>query len=331
MGAPIVSVLMAVYNTGSFLPEALDSMMAQTYEHWELICVNDGSTDNSLHVLNEYRRREPRVVVLDRPHCGTAAGARNHGLAVARGRFVAVLDSDDKIEPGYLEKLVSRQTETGADIVVASTQFWRYQEDAVVRSLTGVEGDTERVVSGRDAVLLSLDWQIGGLGLHTAAILKEMGFCERGMNGDEYTTRLMFLGAQRVAFCNAAYYYRLNESSTTKQFSYRWFSSILVGVMLARLLRKNGFGKSTVVAYREDIAVSLVGSWAGFVRRWRVLARDERKAVGRWLGRATIEVGGEMLSPPFSARSPLRVLRRLVGLGVGRARRRDAVAARKRV
>jgi glycosyltransferase involved in cell wall biosynthesis len=91
---PTVSVVMPVYNTEAFLADAIDSILAQTLTDWELICVDDGSSDCSLDVLRRYERADPRIRAISRPNTGVAR-ARNDGMALARARYIAAMDSDD--------------------------------------------------------------------------------------------------------------------------------------------------------------------------------------------------------------------------------------------
>jgi len=95
---PRISVVMPVYNAARWLPTALDSIVAQTFSDFELIAVNDGSTDGSLGILQTYAARDPRIRIISRPNTGII-GALNDGLAVARGEFVARMDADDESAP----------------------------------------------------------------------------------------------------------------------------------------------------------------------------------------------------------------------------------------
>ena len=103
--APIVSVVMPVYNSEAYLTDAVDSILGQTFADWELICVDDGSSDGSLQVLRRYERADPRVRVLTRPNTGVTR-ARNDGIAVARGSYIAAMDSDDVALPERLNRQV---------------------------------------------------------------------------------------------------------------------------------------------------------------------------------------------------------------------------------
>jgi hypothetical protein len=93
---------MSVYNSAAYVAVALDSVLAQTYTSWELVAVDDGSTDDSRAILEAYAAREPRLGVLALPHNQGVAAALNHGLAAARGTYVARLDADDICLPTRL-------------------------------------------------------------------------------------------------------------------------------------------------------------------------------------------------------------------------------------
>jgi glycosyltransferase involved in cell wall biosynthesis len=94
VAAPTVSVIMPVYNTEAYLTDSVGSILGQTFQDWELICVDDGSNDGSLGILRRYESADPRVHVITRSNTGVAR-ARNDGIAVARGRYIAAMDSDD--------------------------------------------------------------------------------------------------------------------------------------------------------------------------------------------------------------------------------------------
>ena len=92
--APKVSVVLPVYNVGKYLRQCMDSIVGQTLEEIEIICVDDGSSDDSPQILQEYARKDPRVRVICQQNQGAGA-ARNHGLSVAQGEYLSFLDSDD--------------------------------------------------------------------------------------------------------------------------------------------------------------------------------------------------------------------------------------------
>ena len=101
-----VSVIIPVYNTASYLPACLDSILSQTFADFELLVVDDGSTDASPAICDDYAGRNARVKVFHQTNAGVSA-ARNLALSHASGKWVCFVDSDDTVLPGYLEEMVS--------------------------------------------------------------------------------------------------------------------------------------------------------------------------------------------------------------------------------
>src|SRR5688500_7640155 len=95
---PLISVLIPCFNQGHFLAEALESVSAQSYGHWECLIINNGSKDNTKEVALAFAAKDPRFRFLDHPKPGVS-GARNHGLEEARGDLIQFLDADDCIKP----------------------------------------------------------------------------------------------------------------------------------------------------------------------------------------------------------------------------------------
>ncbi len=114
---PKVTVIIPVYNVAAYLPQCLDSVIAQTLDDIEIICVNDGSKDESLAVLNEYAAQDSRIKIIDKANAGVSA-ARNDGIAAAQGEYIAFLDGDDFLEPDCLEKVYATAVSGNFDTVV---------------------------------------------------------------------------------------------------------------------------------------------------------------------------------------------------------------------
>lgn len=111
-----LSVVVIVYNTEYYLEECLDSLVNQTLDSMEIICVNDGSTDNSLNVLNRYAKKYDNIKVIDQENAG-GANAGNRGLKEAKGEYVTLVDSDDMVVEDAYEKMYNKAKETDSDIV----------------------------------------------------------------------------------------------------------------------------------------------------------------------------------------------------------------------
>ena len=110
-----ISIIMPVYNVEKYLTECLDSLLAQTFTDWEAICVNDGSKDSSLSILQQYAEKDCRIRILDQDNSGAAA-SRNNGMKLATGKYWIFLDSDDRFLPGLLSHLYGNIKKTSAQI-----------------------------------------------------------------------------------------------------------------------------------------------------------------------------------------------------------------------
>ena len=119
----LISIIIPVYNTASYLRQCLDSVCGQTHRDLEIICVNDGSTDNSLEILQEYAAVDRRVKVINGPQW-SAGAARNAGLDVASGEYVICLDSDDFFEPNMMEVLYTKASSEKLDLVVCRSDLY---------------------------------------------------------------------------------------------------------------------------------------------------------------------------------------------------------------
>lgn len=120
---PMVSVIVPVYNVERFLAQCLDSVLGQTFKDFEIVCIDDGSTDASSEILQQYAKRDSRIVAVRQENAGLSA-ARNAGMRLARGTYIAFLDSDDYLASDMLEKTVATAEETGAEIVIFD--YWLY-------------------------------------------------------------------------------------------------------------------------------------------------------------------------------------------------------------
>ena len=113
---PKISVIIPVYNVEKYLRRCLDSVIKQTFTDFEVICVNDGSPDKSLHILEEYAAKETRIKIVTQSNQGLSM-ARNNGLKVAKGDYIYFLDSDDAIHPMLLEIAYNYADKHNADMV----------------------------------------------------------------------------------------------------------------------------------------------------------------------------------------------------------------------
>lgn len=118
---PDISVIIPVYNAEGTLERCLKSVTATSIEAMEIICINDGSTDNGASLLAEWTERDPRIKVYTQANAGVSA-ARNLGLQHVTGRYLAFVDADDEVTPDYLKNLLQAAEQYRADVVVCGQQ-----------------------------------------------------------------------------------------------------------------------------------------------------------------------------------------------------------------
>lgn len=114
----MISIVVPVYNGEKYIEDCLKSILFQTYTDWELLLIDNASTDNSLQMCRDYAVRDERVQVLHQHHNMGVSVARNLGIEKARGEFITFIDIDDWIEPDYLEKMYSVQKKKNADMII---------------------------------------------------------------------------------------------------------------------------------------------------------------------------------------------------------------------
>ena len=112
----LVSIITPIYNGEQFMSQTIESVLRQTYPHWEMLIVNDGSNDRSESIARQYAAEDSRIRVLTQANAGSAA-ARNNGIRTAKGRYIALLDADDLWEDDFLESQLKFMSENKAEVV----------------------------------------------------------------------------------------------------------------------------------------------------------------------------------------------------------------------
>ena len=115
---PLISVIVPVYNTEKYLPKCLDSIVAQTFTDFEVLMIDDGSTDGSGEICDQYSQSDSRFIAIHQSNQGVSA-SRNNGLKQARGNYIAFVDSDDYVHPQMLELLYKAIRQGEYDLSVA--------------------------------------------------------------------------------------------------------------------------------------------------------------------------------------------------------------------
>jgi glycosyltransferase involved in cell wall biosynthesis len=299
---PLVSILIPAYNAASWLAQTLDSALAQTHPHCEIIVVDDGSTDSTLAVARSYESREVRV--LSQANSGASA-ARNRALQLARGDFIQYLDADDLLSP---EKIAAQLTvlHARAPGILATCRWGRFEDDPARARF--VDAVVFRDFAPVDYLLLHTR---EARMMHPAAWLVPRNVADRAgpwderlsLNDDgEYFARVVLASAGIVFTPDpAAAYYRSGiGGSLSQRRSPRALASLALSVELV----------AAHLAAAEDsdrTRQALADYWQRLV--YELYPGDP--AASRSAARRVRELGGSRVPPPMGARR--RLLARLLG------------------
>jgi glycosyltransferase involved in cell wall biosynthesis len=238
MVAPAVSVIMANYNGARFLRDAVQSVLRQTLQSWELIFIDDASTDDSISIVNQVANGDPRVTIIEQSSNRGPGAARNCGLEHARGEWIAVLDSDDLMLPRRLETLLAGAMQDAAPLVADNlTLFW--DENSKRRSfLTNHFGRAPHWIGLPELIessrLYSLTPDLGYLKpMIRTEIVNRLGvrYDEQLRIGEDYhfLGRILAAGYQLRLYPSAMYLYRKHPASV----SYRMSAADIRGLIRA--------------------------------------------------------------------------------------------------
>ena len=202
---PLISIVVPIYNVEKYLKQCIMSIIEQTYEHLEIILIDDGSTDNSAEICDQFAYKEPRIVAIHQNNAGVSA-ARNTGIVRARGEYVAFVDGDDFISPHMIKGLYSRIVQDQSDIAICG--YRRVDEEGHELSVISVPN---AVVSGVRAIKMHYE-DTGGMmpipvnKLYQRRVLDQVQFPEGKRCEDEATFYRILDLCEKVSILSEPYY-----------------------------------------------------------------------------------------------------------------------------
>ena len=214
--APLISVIVPAYNVEKYIKTCLDSLINQTYSHFEIIIINDGSTDQTEEILRSYQSN-PKFRIYSQKNGGLSA-ARNHGLKLANGELVCFIDSDDSVKSDYLEKLVAPFIDCAdVDITVCGYQekFEKSEIDHVLKTqkITGYQATEDLLIKQQDFNVLA--WNK----LYRKSLFTDydIEYPVGQIHEDNLTTYKLFSHSQTVVYISdVLYIYQRTHSEITK-------------------------------------------------------------------------------------------------------------------
>jgi len=223
-----VSVIVPVYNVQDYLSKCIDSIINQTYRDFELILIDDGSTDSCGEICDKYASSDNRVRVIHQSNSGPSA-ARNAGLDVAKGDYISFVDSDDYIHNQMLETMVKKITGTQADIAICNYAFVDYQGNTIEHDSTI---ESESFISQDNLLgLLAKGWLPAVIPcnkLYERSIFDNLRYPSGKRYEDDFIAHKIIARAKKILLIpDYFYYYLQREGSMSKnQFSIEKFDRI---------------------------------------------------------------------------------------------------------
>lgn len=216
---PSVSIIMPIFNASKYLHQSLGGLLCQTLKDIEIICVNDGSKDDSLDILRQYASQDLRIKIIDKPN-GGYGHSMNRGLEIATGRYIGILEPDDFVDATMYEALYNLASADNCDVV--KSNYYEYQEKSDTNTFFEVlEGfNYERVFSSMEEVKLIYMRPCIWSAIYRRDFLVENNICFNETPGASYQDTAfafkVWVCAQRVRFTYDAFlHYRTdNENSS---------------------------------------------------------------------------------------------------------------------
>lgn len=273
---------MPVFNAEKWLNEAIHSVVIQTYPYWELIAINDGSTDGTLKQIKSWETEENRIKVFDKENEGPAK-ARALGLKYAKGDYIFYLDSDDTISKNMLKACLTSILNTNADVAMPNL----IQRNANMFVKDNFESNGIKagmVISGDEAFYHSIDWQGVWSYMMCETNLYRRYACDEkylygSFNSDELITRMVLLNCNKVVYCSAEYYYNINSEGITKKISPKVFGYLETHLRLIQEAKKNNLPRNVEAKIETTAFREMIELWHQYLDNTKHFSKENRKEI----------------------------------------------------
>ena len=215
MSNELVSVILPIYNVELYLKECIESVIGQSYKNLEIILVDDGSTDQSPYICDEYAKIDSRIKVIHKKN-GGLSDARNVGIQASSGAYIALVDSDDLIAQSFIEELYECCIKSNAMIAVCAYSKFSNEDEIIISNNQG----NAQIISGRELVKQIYRGQAGKFGfvawnkLYSRKLFDSVQYPFGRIYEDTFTTYKLFLNSNQIALLNKSlYFYRIRPES----------------------------------------------------------------------------------------------------------------------
>lgn len=230
------SVLIPYYNEGESVIPTINSLQKQTYTNWELICVNDGSTDNTLDVLNNLSSKDNRIKVYTKENEGTPAKAINFGIDYLTGDYYFYSSKDDLFSQDFFESAYKVLSQNNYDAVYPNLYFHYSTHDSIFFS---TNDKLALVVDGHYAAeMIAYGFKYPGNAFIRMSIVKKVGCYTFSYNSDEYTALKYMMSCKTIGFCKSVFYYTQDDPNAyTKKLTRNHFTGLETNIRKLELFK----------------------------------------------------------------------------------------------
>ena len=280
----LVSIIIPVYNVEDYLKRCVDSIIGQTYKNIEIILIDDGSTDKSGNICDDYLKADKRIKVIHKKN-GGLSDARNFGLNISQGDYVCFVDSDDFVSELYVEKLLENSLRTGADVcacnfyyidefnkkwIKAEKQEKIYKSDEAIKDIFTVKQNTEVMVWNKIYKKELLD-------------KNDIKFPVGKIHEDNFTTYKIYDKANYVSLINDKlyYYYQRSDSIMGKAFNKKRFDILIALKEIKKYFSKDNRLQKEVQCNELLINISLLNNMikANYSSRKKIIFKKQSYSI----------------------------------------------------
>jgi len=223
---PLISIVIPVYNGAKYIEKTLQTISNQSYTNFEVLLVDDSSTDDSFNIISKYATLDSRCKVFKKENGGMVPKTLNFINPFVSGDYFFYSSQDDLFSLDLLEKMINRCLETSASCVLPDMEYYFENEKTNKRTI-GLNGNRAIELTGKEAFIQSLNWNIHGFALFKSEFLKNEIIPEDAFDADDYVTRKWFLESDKVVFSEGTFFYRQdNPNAITKTYGKKNFYAL---------------------------------------------------------------------------------------------------------
>lgn len=250
----LISIVIPVFNGATFLEKTLQSIQNQTYIYFEVLLVDDSSKDESYSIISKFAELDSRFKVFKKENGGIVSKTLNFIKPFVKGEFYFYTSQDDLLSNDLFEKMINRHFESNATCVLPDMEYY-FENNIDNKKIIGLNGNRNLELTGKEAFLHSLKWNIHGFALFKIEVLKNEVFPEDAFDADDYVTRKWFLESEKVVFSEGTFFYRQdNVNAITKTFGKKNFYTLNSFQKICQLILDSKFPEPILFSVYHDLA-----------------------------------------------------------------------------